>query len=241
MVRMLQERRKDILPLFVLVTFVTEIFVILLLLFQGSLINQLNQKDPPSLVQLVDGKPLQVGPMEHMERTPETIRRFVGETMSLMMNWSGALPAETIEESKVPRPDPGMPVSGKRITTATWQASFALSEDFRREFVEKLAQLTPPDVFANRTQVVLIVRNISNPEKVSEGRWRVSMVASAVVFGKNADALGKAIPFNKDIYVRAVDAPQVLEGATALEKAIYGIRQSGLEIYAIRELEKGGL
>ncbi|WP_218082510.1 hypothetical protein [Anthocerotibacter panamensis] len=241
MVRLLQERRKDILPLFVLATFISQVFVILLLMFQGTLINQLSRKAPPTLVQLVDGQAVQVGPMDHLERTPEIVRRFVGETMSLMMNWSGTLPPETVEESKVPKPDPGVGIGGKRIATATWQAGFALSEDFRRPFMETLAQLTPPEVFGNGTQVVLVVRNIGNPEKIGEGRWRVAMVANVVVFRKDQDSLGKAIPFNKDIYVRAVEASPTLENTTPLQKAIYRIRQSGLEIYAIRELEQGGL
>jgi hypothetical protein len=130
---------------------------------------------------------------------------------------------------------------GKRnIATASWQASFALSEDFRQDFLKRVAELTPPGVFTGTSQVVMVINHVGNPEAVGEGRWKVTVVAHLYVFN-DANALGQAIPFNREVFVEAVTAPAVPDGETPLEQAIYRIRQTGLQIYAIRELEREDL
>ena len=67
-------------------------------------------RSAPTLVQMQDGQAIRVGAMEAQDRTPETIRRFVNDTLVLMFNWSGSLPAATAEEASQPQPDPGLPV-----------------------------------------------------------------------------------------------------------------------------------
>jgi len=240
MVQLIEKRNTHYLPLFVLSSVGLQVIILLVLFMQAGALNRLSRQDAPTLVQMQDGRAIRVGAMGAQERSPETIRRFVNDTLVLMFNWSGQLPASG-DNAGQPMADPGLPIgtdNGKRqVATASWQASFALAEAFRQDFLQRVAELTPTGVFSGTTQVVMVINHVSNPEVVGEGRWKVDVVAYLYVFD-DSNALGETIPFNREVFVEAVMAPAVPEGDTALEQAIYRIRQSGLQIYAIRELTR---
>jgi hypothetical protein len=246
MVRFLEKKRADIIPLFALGTLVIQVIVLLLSMWQAGSLAGLSDKQTPTLVQLEDGKAIRVGAMDYTERTPATIRRFVGDTMTMLMNWSGTLPPATPEETKNPKLDPGVSLGlsgaggSKKIAQTTWQAGFAFDESLRPEFMKLIASLTPQNVFSGDTQAVLVINYLSEPTKIGEGKWKIGMVSNLLVFNKG-DKLGKAVAFNKELFVKSVEAPKTPEGASKLEKTIYNIRQSGLEIYAVRELARGNL
>lgn len=245
--RLLKIPKTEVMPLFVLCTGILQILVLFLLLIEGVWLDRLSRKPPPSLVQLVDGRVVRVTAIENFDRTPATIKHFVGETMALMFNWSGTLPpASDSGQKNVPQPDPGVPIktdvigSGQeKVTTPSWEASFALSESFRAEFLKKLATLTPRSVFSGGTQVMLVVTHLSEPQQLKPGEWKVKMVANLLTF-EQGDNTGKAIAFNKDVYVHAIDTPPLPlpEGVSSLHRTAYQIRQAGLEIYAIRDLQR---
>lgn len=246
--RLLQIPKSEVMPLFVLATGVLQILILFLLLFEGVWLSRLSRKSPPTLVQMVDGKAVQVAPMESLDRTPETIKHFVGQTMALMFNWSGTLPpAPESGKKNVPQPDPGIPIKtkgidsrgGEKVTTPSWEASFALAENFRPAFLQKLATLTPRSIFSGGTQVMLLVNHLSEPQQLEPGKWKVKMVANLLTFDQGDNA-GKAISFNKDVYVSSIDTPPLPlpEGVSSLHRTAYQIRQAGLEIYAIRDLQR---
>ena len=244
MVQLIEKCNTHYLPLFVLGSIGLQVSMLVVLVLQAGSIHRLSYQAAPTLVQLQDGQAIRVSSMAEKERTPETIRRFVNDTLLLMFNWSGNLPVSTVEDARDPKTDPGLPIQverGKRtVATASWQASFALSEDFRREFLTRVAELTPPGVFSGKTQVVMVINHVSEPESVGEGRWQVDVVAYLYVFD-DANVLGQTIPFNREVFVEAIAAPALPEGDTPLEKSIYHIRQAGLQIYAIRELDREDL
>jgi hypothetical protein len=132
MVRFLEKKRADIIPLFALGTLVIQVIVLLLSMWQAGSLAGLSDKQTPTLVQLEDGKAIRVGAMDYTERTPATIRRFVGDTMTMLMNWSGTLPPATPEETKNPKLDPGVSLGlsgaggSKKIAQTTWQAGLPL-------------------------------------------------------------------------------------------------------------------
>lgn len=240
-----QQDTKPYLVLFLLGTLSLQVLGLLLLLLLYGSYARLSRKAPPTLVQLVDGTAIKTAPLDAPDRSPETIRTFVAQTLAMLLNWSGKLPPQTTAEAQTPKPDPGMPVDAlrsrdRRVATAAWQASFALSETFRAEFLKKLAELTPAGIFNGESQVAWVPVEISNPEKVAEGRWKIRVVANLVIFNKQ-DSVGQAISFNKEVFVQAIDTPNPPQDTTHLAKAIYAIRQAGLEIYAIRDLERGNL
>lgn len=235
----------DTLALFAVGTFGLNIITFLILLLLYGSYSQLSKKAPPSLVQLETGKSITVAPIGSLERTPQVVLRFVADTMSLMMNWSGTLPPNTSEDARLPKPDPGIDIRSLtnargKVASGAWQASYTLSEDFRKEFLKMLADITPPGVFRGKTQVVLIPLSIQSPVKIADGKWKVKMIANLTVFDQSSN-LGQVIPFNKEIFVRAVEAPESPNKVDGIAAIVYQVRSSGLEIYAIRDLPQENL
>jgi hypothetical protein len=248
MVNLLKKRQQkatgSVLTTFAIATFSLQILVLLLFIIQGLNIRQLSLRKPPNFVQMIDGQ--SVGAIDDLERDPETIRRFISKTMVAMFNWSGNLPPQSIEEVAKPKPDRGIQVrtlkgGNRNVTTSTWIASFAVSEDFRKGLLSAIAELTPPEVFANNASQnitgQLIIKRLYPPEKIGPGKWRVGMVAD-LIQTKRSDNRRRVTPFNKDLLVRAIDYyPYPLsKNSTDLQKAIYNTRTDKLEIYEIRNL-----
>ncbi|WP_083636832.1 hypothetical protein [Leptolyngbya sp. 'hensonii'] len=240
-----QRETKNYLAILAIGTLSLHVLICLFMLLLYGAYSRLSRKPVPTLVQLADGRAIKTAPLDAQERTPDTVRNFVATTLTLMLNWSGKLPPQTGEEARTPKLDPGIPIhtlqaGERRVATATWQATFALSERFRPEFLQKLAELTPPGVFTGSTQVALVPLEISYPKKVAVGKWKIKLVANLLVFNAR-DNVGKAIPFNKEIFVQAIDTPNPPPETTTLAQAIYTVRQAGLEIYAIRDLTRENL
>ena len=246
MVRLLEKRQSiaSVLTIFAIATFGLHILVLFFFLLQGLNIRQLSLRKPPNFVQLIDGKP--VANIDDLARDPEAIRQFISKTMISMFSWSGTLPPQNIEEVANPKPDLGVLIqtpqaSSQKVSTSSWIASFALSEDFRKGFLSTVAEMTPLEVFSENPSLVmtsqLVIKRVYPPKQIAPGKWRVGMVADLIQ--KNRVGGAKLItPFNKDLLVRAVDYfgnPQGDNG-TDLQKAIYSVRADRLEIYEIRNL-----
>lgn len=210
------DQKKNLLPLFAVGTFSLHLFTLLLLLFHGSMLQQLRrQLTPQSLVQLVDGRAITVDPNQSEERYPETIRRFVGQTMSLMFTWSEKQPPSTV-----------------------WQiSSQLLSDDFWRKFAPEFNP-DQSNSIPGGTENILIIESISQPTPVKRGEWQVTMIAHRVTF-TNSDSLGKSVPFNKRIFVRAIAQQPVTLPNKPLSwhLSAYRLGEARLEIYNICELE----
>jgi hypothetical protein len=199
-------------------------------------------KKPPTLVQAVDGRSIVVNSMESRDRTPIVIRKFVGDALMLLLSASGKLPASGDKPGVI---DPGVPIQlpnhgQAKVATSAWQSSFALSEDFRPAALESIASLTNPATFSGQAQTMLVMQYVSDPEKVAEGQWKVNIIANLVTV-TGTDSKGSSVRFNKEVYLRSIDAPLPSDAATPLEKAVYTIRQSGLEIYAMKDYTPGAI
>ncbi|MBW4554795.1 MAG: hypothetical protein KME59_02435 [Trichormus sp. ATA11-4-KO1] len=246
MVNLLKKRQQtgSILTTFAIATFSLHLLVLFVFILQGLNIRQLSLRKPPNFVQMIDGQSLAA--TDDLARDPEAIRQFISKTMTSMFNWSGTLPPQTIEAAAKPQPDPGIMVrtpegGSQKVTTTSWVASFAFSEDFRKGFLSAIAQMTPPEVFSsNPSQAMsaeLIVKRVYPPEEIAPGKWRVGMVAD-LIQKRQDDDRRTVTPFNKDLLVRAVDYyPYPLaDTSTDIQKAIYSNRTDKLEIYEIRNL-----
>ncbi len=198
---------------------------------------KLSGKPSPTLVQLGTGESIAVAPLGSKDRTSDVIKKFTIDSLSLLMTWTG-----TVEQGGQTVKDKGVeiqsPTSTRRakITTPAYQGGFTLSEDFRKEFLLTIGNLTPSSVFAGTTQVAFVPLNVSQPVKIEEGKWRIDVVANLNVVSQN-DLLGTTIPFNKEVFVRAVEAPQYKANADGIVAVVQRVRSSGLEIYAMRDLE----
>jgi hypothetical protein len=245
MTKLLQEKKSSInlLTLFTIFTFSLHFLAAIFLLFEGLRIYALIHKKPLTFVQLVDGK--RVSQIDTLEREPEVIRQFVAKTMAAMFNWSGTLPAASVEEATNPKPDPGISINTlqnltKKVSTSSWVGSFALSEDFRQGFLAQIAEMTPPEIFSkNNNQALtgqLVIQRVYPPEKIAPGRWRVGMVANIVQM-RRSDNKKLLTPFNKDFFVRSVDSfgHPLSNSLTPLQKAVYSVRAQKLEIYEVSD------
>jgi hypothetical protein len=238
---LLTRTRPQLVPIFILSSLAIQGVTLLLALGNWRSVANLAQREVPSLVQLSNGEAATVAPLGNRERTPAVVQRFATDVVVLLMNMTNQLPIANPEDSITPQADPGIPVAtdegDRRVTTAAWEASWALSADFRQDFLQQVARLTPEEVFEGETRIVLVPVEVGVPEQLTAGEWRVSLVANLIVF-RSSDQSGEAIPFNKEIFVRAVDVPKPPEASSPLTQQVYRIREAGLEIYAIRDLER---
>jgi hypothetical protein len=210
--------QKNILPLFLLVTFSLNVFTLILLFFHGSMLKTLRNLSP-TLVQLLDGRVITVNAQQDLERHPETIRRFVGETFSLMFTWSEKQPPLTV-----------------------WQTtSQLLSGDVKNKFEQEFRQGIPNRNFDNAigdTESVLVIQQISQPEEISPGKWQLQVTGHRLLFTKY-DMNGGDILFNKKILVRALDTAVFPPNnvSTPLDLAVSRLGEARLEIYNVCDVK----
>ncbi len=209
-----ENKKSSILPLFAVATFGLHLLTLLVLFFHWSMLQQLQRRlTPQSLVQLADGRAITVDPKLNLERDPQTIRRFVGETMTLMLTWSQQQQPKTV-----------------------WEVS---SELIANELQPKLqSEISPTENLSRGTENVLVIQRISQPTKIENGKWKVEMFANQIIF-TNSDRLGKSISFNKQILVRAIDeqAASLPNSPQPLNLAAYRLGEARLKIYNICEIQ----
>lgn len=209
-----ENKKSSILPLFAVATFGLHLLTLFVLFFHWSMLQQLQRRlTPQSLVQLADGNAITVDPKQNLERHPETIRRFVGETMTLMLSWSQQQQPKTV-----------------------WEVS---SELIANELQPKLqSEISPTENLSKGTENVLVIQRISQPTKIEDGKWKVEMLANQIIF-TNSDRLGKSISFNKIILVKAIDeqAASLPNSPLPLNLAAYRLGEARLKIYNICEIQ----
>ncbi|MGB3650580.1 MAG: hypothetical protein WBA41_05125 [Rivularia sp. (in: cyanobacteria)] len=206
------KNQTNIVPLFAIGTFGLHLITLLLLMFHGGMLQQVKRKSVPQiLVQLEDGRVITADAKNNKDRDRQTIRRFVGETMTLMFTWSN-----------------------KQSSTVVWDiTSELLRNDFKSGFAQKFNnfELESPE------ENVLIIQRISQPEVISEGKWKVEIFANRLIFTRG-DNLGKSIPFNKQILVEAEDRVNSLPSIPIpLNLAVYRLGEAKMQIYNICDIE----
>jgi hypothetical protein len=227
----------NLLPLFVVISLISSAVNLLLLFSLAIATMNMARRPEPRLVQLVDGRSVLTEPIDHWERSPETIRQFTRQALSMMFTWNAVTQAPDAAGVMQTMTDQGVDVQGGRATTKSWQASFAFSEDFRGSFLEAVGAMTPEEVFAGKAQSVFNLTTLSEPLSVDDGEWVLEVVGNIIIFDQKSPR-GRAIPFNKQIYVRAVEPPTdpLGQDASPIQQAVYQVRSSGLEITAMNEL-----
>ena len=199
-------------------------------------------KAPPAMVQLESGRSITTEPLDSTDRTPAVIQTFVRDTFTLLFSASGQLPPQG---GNPPVADTGVNVQTDRgslkISTVASLAAWGLSDEdnFRAEFLKKLAQYTPQDAFGNgSTEMALSIRYISEPIVGTEpGTWRVTVMGEQIVRSAQSPT-GAAIPFNRVISLRAITPPEAKDYSTLLERQIATVRQSGLVIEKIEPYQQ---
>ena len=216
-----ENQKKNILFLFALGTFGLNFIILLLLFFHGTMLQQLSQQlAPQSLIELADGRVISADPETNLERQPETIRRFVGETMTLMLTFSSRQPQNEI-----------LAIS-----------SALLMDRFKPKFQTEMMKLNQKNQIASNnrsTESVLIIERISQPIKIGVGEWKVEIRANQLIFS-GSDLLGKSIPFNRQILVRAIAHNPIAlpDNPLPWHLATFRLGEARLEIYNMCDLQQ---
>ena len=214
-------QKKNILFLFALGTFGLNFIILLLLFFHETMLQQLSQQlAPQSLIELADGRVISADPETSLERQPETIRRFVGETMTLMLTFSSKQPQNEI-----------LAIS-----------SALLMDRFKPRFQTEMMKLNKKNQIASNnrsTESVLIIERISQPIKIGVGEWKVEIQANQLIFS-GSDLLGKSIPFNRQILVRAIanNPISLPDNPLPWHLATFRLGEARLEIYNMCDLQQ---
>lgn len=231
---LLNRKEFSLQPLLMVLNVVLLLIVSLISVITFGKINIIASSRTPNFVELLDGSTRRVQPVPPEMRSPQVIGAFVGRIMVALMSWNSLLQTDNNPNLK-PQLDEGVQIADGRVTTRTWSAAFALSQDFRTQFLSELAKLTPSEVFTGKVQSILLVQHLSQPQNIAKGKWKLDLVASLVMF-ESGKQVGQAIAFNKTIFLRTIDTPLLPEEATELQKTAYQARKDCLEIYLIQEL-----
>ncbi len=242
-IRRINTQNKSFLPAFVVGAAVLASLSVFLQVMSLGVSLDVANKPVPRLVETKSGEVLEAEALAYGEHSNESIKTWIAQTMYGLYDWRGILPPQSADEVGAPKRDPGNPIeleNGERkVTSATWDTSWRLTEDFRKPFLRKMANLTPQEVFSNpgSFQASLVPRLVGVPERIGKGEWKVDYIGFLVLLS-DGDNVGEAIAINKRIYIRHVDTPPLPEGATEMQKTIYQARKDELEIYQIQDIPK---
>jgi hypothetical protein len=213
--------------------------LLLQIIVVGSIVS-IARKPAPSLVQLSDGQAIKVQAVGSDERAPDVVQRFTTDSLIMLMSWSNELPGANGEQKSI---DPGSLVKTKqgekRITTAAFQSSFTFSDELRDELIKILADMTPADVFKGDVKTTLKFQHVTLPTPIGNGKWKISVIATLIQYQRGRGDTIK-IPFNKELTIQAIDTPALPKAgkfANELEALVYTIRQAGLEITSMKDIE----
>jgi hypothetical protein len=234
----------DILPMFAVGTLAIQVLGFALGVFNSSRISNLAHKPAPSMVQMIDGKTSAMQSVDHLDRTPDVVLTFTKSALAQMFTWNAKRTENASDAALTATPakvlvDPGVPVGDNgKVTSSSWAVSMAWKEDFRSKFLQAVAALTPPDVFSGGAQSVLTFESVSQPKPIGDHAWQIDVVANLLVFTSSYPQ-GKAIPFNKSIFVDAIEptTDPLPDQSTPIQQAVYRNKQSGLEIREMRDLD----
>ena len=210
---------------------------------------QITRKPFPTLVQTTAGDTIEIGFESPGYRSPEVIKAFTADTLYYLMTMTsyGAGSAEV--SALNPSRQRAMPIKVKvgtsqgAITQTAWLASESLEAKFADSFRQKLAQMTPPDVFEGREEVILKIDYIKEPIEVNDdrgkwtGQWTVDVVGNLKVYRVQEGEV-KSIPFNKKVTLRPIQ-PQAIHNVEEfgeLAIALNASQRSGLQITDIKDL-----
>lgn len=211
--------------------------------------------------QLINGKVVEIGQRESEYRSPQAIRTFTFQTLSMLFSWNGLKPATGGDVNQTVELDGGVRVEQGFVPTTAFHGSFAIREGLRRSLLNEIAGIVPSGLLLGsregessksernpslaeqgeqrkpKVQTVLIVDFISNPKPLRPGRWEVDVISTLIVL-REGGAGEELTKFNKRLIIDAVD-PQIgtLGKELQLFEPLVSIRAAGLQIVEMKNLE----
>ncbi|MHC5748497.1 MAG: hypothetical protein ACYTXT_42985, partial [Nostoc sp.] len=128
--KLLERKELNFTPIFLIANAILLTLLLFIEIVNFARIVTISKTKASTLVELSDGESIRVVPIGSLERSPQAITYFVGQTMSGLLSWN-ALPKPTddykIDPTKQLKLDPGISTSKAKITTSAWAWGFALS------------------------------------------------------------------------------------------------------------------
>jgi hypothetical protein len=236
----IEKGSKNLVALFALVSVGFSAAALLLQILVLSNVINIAKKPAPSLVQLTNGQAIRVKAIGSNDRSLDVVQNFTTESLIMLMSWTNELPAikdqpKTLDQGFLVRTKGG----DKLITLSAFQASFVFGDNLRDEVVKILGEMTPSNVFNGSVKTTLKFQHVTIPTPLEEGRWRIRVIGTLLQYQPGRGDTVK-VPFNKEIIVQAIDTPALPAGgkfSNELEAVVYNIRQAGLEIVAMKDIE----
>jgi hypothetical protein len=227
-------------PAAVIVLLILNILVLVTGTISFYLLYRIAMRPLPTLVQVPDsGEVNVVTSRPSSYREPAVIKKFVGDTLAALFNWTSRYEVEERGERQL-EDDPGIEVARKkdgvyRVPTYVWQSSFAIAESERIAILQSLAETIPPGVWGGTAYGNLKIRYLNEPESIDPGLWRVRVIADLVIVDRSSPA-GRAVPMNATLRVRAVEnlRPPLEETQAPIAQFIHRARLARLEIEQVR-------
>ena len=193
--------------------------------------------NPATVAVFETGQTAPVVALRRGERTPESIRMYTTAVFYGIFNWTNVEPTKLIlNQGNAEEKEKVIVVDGQEITipVSVWQSSFAISDSFRIDFLNNIAQIMPKKVLKGQMRSLLIVDEISEPKEIEAGKWQVIVRAGLNFFDGNS--LIQVIPIDRVVYLEAIEVPALPKSEDELTQAVYTMRFSGLQIYSIEEI-----
>jgi hypothetical protein len=252
-----QEQEKNLVALCTLGTLGVSTLGLIISMMALGTANTIANKPMPTLVQTTSGKTMAIEVLDGKLRSPKLLQDFTVKTLTNLFTWRSFLIPISQEEMRTLKVDPGVAIESDgtaslKLPTPVWAASFAISDDFRKDFLGKhLAPLTTTlKVLQGSSETAFIPISVQEPIEVKGGNpnerlWKVKVVANLAI-RTAANVPETLVPFNKDIYLRVVNPPLMpdlnhLDPKTDLQAVIAIARSSGLEVYGMEDISKQDL
>lgn len=206
-----QTPKSNILPLFTVLIFSVNLLALALLIFNASMLNGITSRLPQVLGQLADGRGITLAPQPYNQRHPESIRRFVGETLTLMFTWSKTQPPQTV-------------------------LNFSLGL-FTQNLWNRLLSEISPEGRGDNIESVFIIQSISQPQEMKTGVWQLTVNGRRIVF-LNQDKNGESQSWQKNVIVAVVESSpiQLTKPVNSLHQAVHELSKMQLSIVNICEI-----
>ena len=252
-----QEQEKNLVALCSLITLGVSTIGLLISILALNAANTIASKPMPTLVQTLNGKTIEIKTTDGKQRSNQLLQDFTVKTLTDLFTWRVYLMPTSPEEVRTPKVDPGVPIEAEgrtdlKVPSPVWAASFAISDDFRKDFLNKnLAPLTTSlKILQGSSEVAFIPISIQDPIEVNstkpnEKLWKVKIVANLAI--RTAPNIPETlVPINKDVYLRAVIPPVMpdvsrLNSKTDLQAVTAIARSAGVEIIGMEDFGKQDL
>lgn len=190
---------------------------------------------PPVLVERTNGDAFQADQRDPDYRDPKAIQSYVETLYSNLYNW-----APVTNSDKGLKAEVGYQRGKTMIPVRMAAAEFGLSpeDDFRAGVINELANdysKYERQIKAGHFSQLINIREISEPQPLKDGGWKVSIVSDLVIASRNAAP--ENIPLEQTVYLRPDHRDHLPDPTTEYEAHRNTIRAYGLLVYAIRDIE----